>query len=119
MQGGFSSLQSNLSDVEDSFTSLTGDFSSLETSLQSLEGNFTDLEGDVTDLGGNVSSLEGNVADLAAYDQAAIDIAAKLDPSIVLIVSNFGGGYTMAPVAALYFPITAGCLPTCMSCTKP
>jgi len=92
LQSGFSSLQGDLSDVEDNLGALTGDFSALGNSFLALEGNLSALEGDVTDLGSTVSLLDGDISALEAHDRAVIDVVAMVEPSIVSIVVDLGGG---------------------------
>ena len=93
LQSGLSSLEGDVSDVESGLNSLTGDFSALNSDFNALEGNVSDLQGDVSGLEGNVSSLEGAVSDLESYDQAMINVASMIEPSIVMIVADLGGGW--------------------------
>jgi len=93
LQGGLSSLEGDLSNLEGGLNTLTGDFSALGNNFLALEGNLSALEGDVTDLGGNISLLEDDIAALEDREQVARNVAALLEPSVVLIVVDLGGGW--------------------------
>ncbi len=92
-------LQGSVLTLEGGLTGLQGDLSTLADGFSTLEGGVSLLESDVAALGGNVSSLEGSVATLnsgvaalEAQSQAVINTAAMLEPSVVMIIVNLGGG---------------------------
>jgi len=106
LEGDVSTLQGNVLTLEGGFTTLQGDFSTLSDGFSTLEGGVSVLEGDIAALGSDVSSLEGSVAtldggvaaleddvsSLEAYDQAIMNVVTMLEPSIVRIVVDLGGG---------------------------
>jgi peptidoglycan hydrolase CwlO-like protein/V8-like Glu-specific endopeptidase len=99
LEGGVSTLEGGVSTLEGNLSNLEGNVSNLEGNVSNLEGNVSNLEGDVSSLEGNVSSLEGGVSTLEedvsaleAHDRAVMDVVTMVEPSIVKIVTNLGGG---------------------------
>ncbi|MFC1846784.1 trypsin-like peptidase domain-containing protein [Chloroflexota bacterium] len=92
LQGDLSTLSDGLSTLEGGLSTLDGDIVRLENLLSSLEGNITSLNSGVTALEGDVASLEDDISTLTDYNQTVIDVVANLEPSIVKILVNLGGG---------------------------
>ena len=86
MDGGVSTLEGDVSALE-------GDVSGLGGDVSALEGGVSALEGDVSALEGDVSTLEGDVSALEAHDRAVMDMVAMVQPSVVLIIVDLGGGW--------------------------
>ncbi|MFC1846751.1 trypsin-like peptidase domain-containing protein [Chloroflexota bacterium] len=106
LEGGVSTLQGSVLTLEGGFTTLQGDFSTLSDGFSTLEDGVAAMEGNVAALGSDVSSLEGSIATLdggvaaleddvsalEARDQAVINVAAMLEPSVVMLLVDLGGG---------------------------
>jgi len=106
IRGDVSSLEGNLASVEGGISTITNNISNLTGSFSNIEQNFSGIEGGVSNLEANVSSLEDKISNLETdisilgeefsnlipYDQVVIDVVAILEPSVVKIVVDLGGG---------------------------
>jgi S1-C subfamily serine protease len=92
LEGGVSGLQTDFSTLEDDVSTLEGGVSAIEGNVSNLEGNISNLEGNVSSLEGNVTGLEGDVSALGAHDRAIMDVVAIVQPSVVRIETDIGGG---------------------------
>jgi serine protease Do len=91
--GDVSALEGGVSALEGDVSVLEGDVSGLEGDVSALEGGVSALEGDVSALEGDVSTLEGDVSALEAHDRAVMDVVSMVQPSVVLIIVDLGGGW--------------------------
>ena len=99
LEGNVSGLEGNVSAIEGSLSGVEGNVSTIEGNISGLEGNFSSLENDFSTLQDSVSGLEGNlsgleegVSALEDHDRAVMDVVAMVEPSVVQIFVNFGGG---------------------------
>ncbi|HEY0503041.1 MAG TPA: hypothetical protein VGD42_06045 [Lysobacter sp.] len=63
-EGDISTLNTNVSNIDNRVTQNTTDISSLDSRVTVNEGDITTLQGDVTNLGGRVTTNEGNITSL-------------------------------------------------------
>ena len=97
LEGDFSALQGDILALEGGVSALGGDVSTLEGNLLSVEGDVSNLEGNLSSVEGNVSTLEGNISTLEAELVGAdvhsiLEVVAIIEPSVVWIGANLGGG---------------------------
>jgi S1-C subfamily serine protease len=100
LEGDVSALEGGISGLEGDVSALEGNVSTLEDSVYAMDDKVSDVQGDVSALEGNVSTLEGDVSTLEgdvsaleAHDRAVMDVVAKLEPSVVRIDVDLGGGW--------------------------
>ncbi len=92
LEGDVSGLEGDVSAVEGNLSGLEGNISTLEGNLSGLEGNFSSLENGFSTLQENVSGLEDDISTLEARDRAIMDVVAMVEPSVVQIFVDLGGG---------------------------
>lgn len=93
VEGSVSVLDGDVSALEGNVSTLEGDVSAVEGKVSTVEGKVSTVEGKVSAIEGDVSTLEGDVSALEAYDRAIMDVVALVQPSVVRIVVNQGGGW--------------------------
>ncbi len=92
LEGDVSAVESSLSGLANNVLALEGNLSGLEGNFSSLENSFSTLQENVSGLEGNLSGLEDGISALEAHDRAIMDVVAMVEPSVVQIFVNFGGG---------------------------
>ncbi|UCG54317.1 MAG: trypsin-like peptidase domain-containing protein [Dehalococcoidia bacterium] len=99
LEGNLSGIEGGISTIEEDLSNLAGNFSNIEDSLSGIAGNVSNLETNISTLEGNLSNLEVVIATLEAdfsglkpFDRAVIDVVAMVEPSVVKIVVDLGGG---------------------------
>jgi S1-C subfamily serine protease len=84
LQGQVSGLEQDISGVQDDISELDNNYTALEGNLSSVENVVASVSAQVDALGDEVDSIEENTVDWA-------EVAAKIEPSIVMIKAEIGG----------------------------